>query len=116
MSVVARVRREPGPRAAIPYWALCEIGLRFPRACVHRSIGHLAEFFPERRAGMNWVHRKESPLRPQDRDELTKYRKLEAIEAELAQNRRVGQITLLLAVVMNAVLLALLAWHLLGHD
>ncbi len=65
---------------------------------------------------MNWVHRKESPLRPQDSDELTKYRKLEAIEAELAQNRRVRQITLLLAVVVSAALLALLAWHLLGHD
>jgi len=54
-------------------------------------------------------------LRPQDRDELAKHRKLEAIEAELARNRRIGQTTLLLVVVVNGVLLALLAYHLFGH-
>ena len=65
---------------------------------------------------MDWVHRKENPLRPQERDDLAKHRKLEAIEAELARHRRMGQITLLLALVVNAVLLVLLTSHLFGPD
>jgi len=64
---------------------------------------------------MDWVRRKEKPLRPQERDELAKRHKIASIEAELARNRRMGQTTLLLAVVMNGVLLALLAYHLFGH-
>ena len=86
------------------------------RACVRCSIGHLAEFVPERKTGMNWVHRKENPLRPQERDDLAKYRRLEAIEAELARHRRAGHVALLLVALLNAALLAMLAWRLLGHN
>ncbi|KFG70983.1 hypothetical protein [Microvirga sp. BSC39] len=64
---------------------------------------------------MDQVHRMEHPLRPQERDELAKRQKIASIEAELARNRRMGQTTLLLAVVMNVVLLALLVYHLFGH-
>jgi hypothetical protein len=35
------------------------ISLRVSRAWVRRSIGHLVEFFPEYRAGMDWVRWKE---------------------------------------------------------
>jgi hypothetical protein len=83
---------------------------------VRRSIGHLVEFSPECRAGIDWVRWKENPLRPQDRDELAKRRKLEAIEAELARHRRVAHVTVPLVVLLNAVLLALLAYHLFGHN
>jgi hypothetical protein len=59
-------------------------------------------------------------VRPQDRDELAKHRKLEAINealsAELSRHRRMARVALLLVVVLNVVLLAVLAWHLLGHD
>jgi hypothetical protein len=65
---------------------------------------------------MNRVHRKENPLRPQDRDELAKHRKLEAIEAKLARHRRMALVTVTLVVLLNAGLLALLAYHLFRHD
>jgi hypothetical protein len=55
-------------------------------------------------------------VRPQERDELAKHRKLEAIEAELARHRRTGHFTLFLVGLLNAMLLAVLAYHLFGHD
>ena len=55
-------------------------------------------------------------MKPQERDELAKHQKLEAIQAELAQHRRMGRFALLLIVVLNAVIIALLAYLLLGHD
>jgi hypothetical protein len=55
-------------------------------------------------------------VKPQERDELAKHRKLEAIQAELAQHRRMGQFALLLVVVLNAVIIALLAYLLFGHN
>jgi hypothetical protein len=64
----------------------------------------------------NWVHRKENPLKPRDRDDLAKHRKLEAIEAELARHRRRAHVALLLVVLLDAMLLAMLAYHLFGQD
>lgn len=55
-------------------------------------------------------------MRPQERDELVQHRKLEAINAKLEQHRRMARTTLLLLVVLNVVALALLIYHLLGHD
>ncbi len=54
-------------------------------------------------------------MRPQERDELAKHRKLDAIEAELVRHHSMARATLLLVVVLNVVLLALLAYHLLGR-
>ena len=54
-------------------------------------------------------------MRPRERDELAKYRKLEAIHAELARHRRMNRVTLLLVVILDVVLLVLLAYHLLGQ-
>jgi hypothetical protein len=55
-------------------------------------------------------------VKPQERDELTKHRKLEAINDRLAQHDRKIQVTLLLVVVLNVVLLAVLAYQFLGRD
>ncbi|MBD2750129.1 hypothetical protein IC232_26030 [Microvirga sp. BT688] len=55
-------------------------------------------------------------MRPQERDDFAKHRRLEAIEAELARYRRMGHVTLFLVALLNAMLLAVLAWNLLGHD
>jgi hypothetical protein len=55
-------------------------------------------------------------LSPQERDDLAKHRKLEAIEAELARYRRTGDVTLMVVTLLNVMLLAVLAWHLLSHD
>ena len=54
------------------------------------------------------------PVKPQERDELAQHRKLEAIQAELTQHRKMVHLTLLL-VVLSAVVLAVLLYHLLGH-
>jgi hypothetical protein len=54
-------------------------------------------------------------VKPIERDELAKYQKQEAINARLAQHDRKVQITLLLVVVLNVVILALLAYLLLGR-
>jgi hypothetical protein len=64
---------------------------------------------------MGLVHRGE-PVKPQDRDELAKHQQMEAINARLAQHDRKVQVILLLVVVLNVVILALLAYLLLGHD
>jgi hypothetical protein len=59
-------------------------------------------------------------VKPQDRDEVAKLQKLEAINealrAELSRHSRVSHVALLLVVVLNAVILALLAYLLLRHD
>jgi len=58
------------------------------------------------RAGFTWRRTREA----QERDELAKHQKLEAINARLAQHDRKVQVTLLLAVILNVVILALLAY------
>ena len=55
-------------------------------------------------------------MKPIERDELAKYQKLEAINARLAQHDRKVQITLLLVVVLNVVILAVVAYSLLSRD
>ena len=50
------------------------------------------------------------------RPPAAKHQKLKAINAQLAQYNRQSQITLLLVVVLNVVILALLGFLLLGHD
>ena len=55
-------------------------------------------------------------MKPQERDELAKHQKLEAINARLAQHDRKVQLTLLLVVALNVVILALLGYLLLGHN
>jgi hypothetical protein len=55
-------------------------------------------------------------VNPQERDELTKHREFEAINARLAQHDRKVQVTLLVVVLLNVVILALLAYLLLGHN
>jgi hypothetical protein len=55
-------------------------------------------------------------VRPQDRNELAKHWKLEAIEAELTRHRRMSHFILLLVALLNAMLLAMLVYHLLGYD
>jgi len=54
-------------------------------------------------------------VKPVDRDELAKLRKLQAINDRLAQHDRKSQITLLLVVVLNVVILALVAYQFLGR-
>jgi hypothetical protein len=51
-----------------------------------------------------------------DRDQQHKLQKLEAINGELARHKRMARRVLLLMVLLNAVVLALLAQHLLGRD
>ena len=55
-------------------------------------------------------------MKPQERDELAKGQKLEAIQAELARNGRTVRLTLLLVVLLSASVLAALLYLLLGHD
>ncbi len=59
-------------------------------------------------------------MKPVDRDELAKYQKRkainEALRAELSRHSRVSYVALLLIAVLNVVILALLAYLLLGHD
>ena len=55
------------------------------------------------------------PVKPQERDELAQHRKLEAIQAELTQHRKMLHRTLLLVVLLSAVVLASLLYLLLGH-
>ncbi|QRM35837.1 hypothetical protein [Microvirga sp. VF16] len=55
-------------------------------------------------------------MKPIEPDEFAKHRKLEAIHTELAQHRRMARFTLLLVVVLNVVILAGVAYHLLGHN
>jgi hypothetical protein len=50
-----------------------------------------------------------------DREQQHKLRKLEAINAELARHKRRAKFVLLLVVVLSAVILALLARHLLSE-
>jgi hypothetical protein len=54
-------------------------------------------------------------VKPQERDELAKSQKLEAIQAELAQYGKTARLTLLLVTVLGAVVLAVLLYHVLGH-
>jgi hypothetical protein len=56
------------------------------------------------------------PVKPQERDELAKHRKLEAIDAGLNQHDKKVQVTLLLVVILNVVLLALVVYQILGHN
>jgi hypothetical protein len=53
-------------------------------------------------------------VKPQERDELAQHRKLEAIQAELTQHRKMLHRTLLLVVLLSAVVLASLLYLLLG--
>ena len=59
-------------------------------------------------------------MKPVDRDELAKYQKRKAINetlrAELSRHSRLSSVALLLIAVLNVVILALLAYLLLGHD
>ncbi len=55
-------------------------------------------------------------MKPQERDELAKHQQMEAINARLSQHDRKVQVILLLVVVLNVVILALLAYLLLGHE
>ncbi len=54
-------------------------------------------------------------MKPQERDEIAKNQKLEAIQAELARYGRTARLTLLLVTVLGAVVLAVLLFHVLGH-
>lgn len=54
-------------------------------------------------------------VKSEDRDQLAKFRKLEAINAELAQHKRIARITRLLIVVLSVVILAVLLYLLLGR-
>jgi hypothetical protein len=80
------------------------------------SIGHLANVsFPA--SGWYELGSPEGePVKPQERDELAKHQKLEAINARLAQHDRKVQVTLLLAVILNVVILAPLAYLRLGRN
>jgi cytoskeletal protein RodZ len=55
-------------------------------------------------------------VKPQERDELAKHREFEAINARLAQHDRKVQVTLLVVVLLNVVILALLAYILFGRN
>jgi uncharacterized membrane protein YcfT len=55
-------------------------------------------------------------MKPQERDELAKHRKMESISAELARNKRMSYVALLLLAVANVVVLAVLVYHLWSHD
>jgi hypothetical protein len=54
-------------------------------------------------------------VKPVNREELAKQRELEVINARLAQHNKTVRLTLLLVVALNVVILALLAYLLLGH-
>ena len=55
-------------------------------------------------------------MKPQERDEFVKHQKLEAINGRLAQHDQKMQVILLLVVTLNVVILALVAYQLLGRD
>jgi hypothetical protein len=55
------------------------------------------------------------PVKPQERDDLAKSQKLEAIQTELARYRRTVRLTLLLVSVLGAVVLAVLLYLVLGR-
>ena len=59
-------------------------------------------------------------MKPVDRDELAKHRKLvtinEALRAELSRHKRMSHVALFLVAVLNVLVLAVLAYHLLSHD
>jgi hypothetical protein len=57
-----------------------------------------------------------APVKLQERDEFAKHQKLKAINARLAKHDRKVQVTLLLVVVLNVVILALLAYLRLGRN
>jgi hypothetical protein len=79
------------------------------------SIGHLADVFSYMR--LVWLGSPEGePVKPQERDELAKHQKLGAINDRLAYHDRKMQVTLLVVVLLNVVILALLAYLLLGQD
>jgi hypothetical protein len=50
-----------------------------------------------------------------DHDRLAKERKLEAINAQLARHARMAPIILLMVILLTAVVLAVLAYHILGR-
>jgi hypothetical protein len=58
-------------------------------------------------------------VKPVDRDELAKHQKLvtinEALRADLSRHSRVSYVALLLIAVVNVVILAVLAYHLLSQ-
>jgi hypothetical protein len=55
------------------------------------------------------------PVRPQERDELAKSQQLEAVQAKLARNGRMIELTLLMVSLLGAVVLALVLYLLLGR-
>ncbi len=55
-------------------------------------------------------------MKPQERGELVKHRKMEAIGAELAQNMRMSHVVLFLLTIVNVVVLAVLIYHLWSRD
>ena len=71
-------------------------------------------YFPAYECVTGFIWRR--TVKPEDRDQLAAFQKLEAINAELARHKRMAGIALLLVVLLNAVLLILLAVHLLGRD
>jgi hypothetical protein len=54
-------------------------------------------------------------VKPQERDELAKHQKLEAINARLTQHDKTVRSTLLLVVTLNVVILALVAYQFLDR-
>ena len=54
-------------------------------------------------------------MRPQERDELAKSQQLEAVQAKLARNGRMIELTLLMVSLLGAVVLALVLYLLLGR-
>ena len=54
-------------------------------------------------------------MKPQEHAELAKHRELEAINARLTHHEEMVQLVLLLVVVLSAVVLGVLTYHLWGH-
>lgn len=54
-------------------------------------------------------------MKPQEHDELAKYREFEAISARLTEHDRKVRVTLLVVVLLNAVAIALLVYLLFGR-
>ncbi len=55
-------------------------------------------------------------MKPHERDELAKHRKIDSISAELARNKRMSHVALFLLAIVNVVVLAVLIYHLWSHD
>jgi hypothetical protein len=55
-------------------------------------------------------------VKPQERDELANHQELKAINARLIEHDRKVRVTLLGVVLLNAVVIALLAYLLLGRN